>query len=87
MNNRNISYLAKRLEGFSGSDIASIASEASFGPLRSLGSSVSAIRAAKASELRPISFEDFEKAIAESTKSTSNELLKRYETWRREQGC
>jgi len=33
----DISAIVKRLHGFSGSDIAAIASEASFGPIRSLG--------------------------------------------------
>jgi ATP-dependent 26S proteasome regulatory subunit len=76
----------KRLHGFSGSDVASIASEASFGPLRSLGG-VDAIRGANAMDLRPISRSDFDKAIDQATKSVSKNLLDKYDEWKNDQAA
>ena len=78
--------VVKRTEGFSGSDIASIASEASFGPLRSLGG-LEAIRGANAKDIRPLSLKDFEDAIDQATKSVSTGLLKKYEDWKQEQAA
>jgi SpoVK/Ycf46/Vps4 family AAA+-type ATPase len=77
--------LVKRLEGYSGSDITSIASEASFGPLRSLGN-LQKIRTANSDDIRPISYQDFQTALDEATKSTSQDLLARYHQWRKDQG-
>ena len=78
--------LIKRTQGFSGSDIASIASDASFGPIRSLGS-MEAIRSVDAQSIRPISAKDFDSAISQATKSVSTELLKKYDEWKRQQGA
>ena len=80
----DIKLINKRLMGFSGSDIGSIASEASFGPIRSLGS-IDAIRGAATDEIRPISSDDFEKAISLSTKSVTKKQIKKYEEWTKEQ--
>jgi SpoVK/Ycf46/Vps4 family AAA+-type ATPase len=82
----DISAIVKRLDGFSGSDMASIASEASFGPIRSLGG-LDAIRGAKSSDIRPINRQDFEAATDQATKSVSKNLLKRYDTWKQEQAA
>jgi spastin len=82
----DISAIVKRLDGFSGSDMASIASEASFGPIRSLGG-LDAIRGAKSSDIRPINRQDFEAATDLATKSVSKNLLKRYDTWNQEQAA
>ncbi|CAJ1963831.1 unnamed protein product [Cylindrotheca closterium] len=81
-----IKMLVKRLKGYSGSDISSIASEASFGPLRSLGN-LQAIQLANANTIRPISYQDFELALDQSTKSTSQELLDKYDKWKRDQSA
>jgi SpoVK/Ycf46/Vps4 family AAA+-type ATPase len=82
----DIKSVAKRLHGFSGSDIASIASEASFGPLRSLGG-LDAIRGATASEIRPILAQDFDTAINQSTKSVSKKALQKYDEWKQDQAA
>ena len=82
----DISDLVKRLKGFSGSDIQSIASEASFGPLRSVGS-LDAIRNIKEKDVRPISMEDFDKAIGQATKSVTKEQLAKYDDWKRKQSA
>lgn len=86
MSKEDIKAVAKRLNGFSGSDIASIASEASFGPIRSLGG-IDAIQAAKSSDIRPIQHQDFDTAIDQATKSVSKTLLKQYDEWKQDQGA
>lgn len=82
----DIKAIVKRLGGFSGSDIASIASEASFGPIRSLGG-IDAIQAAKSSDIRPIQRQDFDTAIDQATKSVSKKLLKQYDEWKQDQAA
>ena len=86
MSKADIKAVVKRLDGFSGSDIASIASEASFGPIRSLGG-IDAIQAASSSDIRPIQRLDFDKAIDQATKSVSKTLLKQYDQWKQEQAA
>ena len=81
---RHITKLAERLEGCSGSDITAIAAEASFGPIRSLSPS-KLLQTTSQDDLRPISMQDFENAIANSTKSVSPTLLKRYDDWEQQQ--
>ncbi|MGK3736453.1 MAG: SpoVK/Ycf46/Vps4 family AAA+-type ATPase [Bacillariaceae sp.] len=82
----DIKVIVKRLNGFSGSDIASIASEASFGPIRSLGG-IDAIQACKSSDIRPIQRQDFDVAIDQATKSVSKSLLKQYDEWKQDQAA
>ena len=86
MSKTDIKAVVKRLDGFSGSDIASIASEASFGPIRSLGG-IDAIQAASSSDIRPIQKQDFDTAIDQVTKSVSKSLLKQYDEWKQEQAA
>jgi len=86
LSKEDVKVLAKRLSGFSGSDISSIASEASFGPIRSLGG-IDAIQAAKPSDIRPIQLQDFDAAIDQATKSVSKSLLKQYDVWKQEQAA
>ena len=78
--------IVKRLHGFSGSDINAIASEASFGPLRSLGG-MDAIRGAKATDIRPITRADFDNAIDQATKSVSKKQLEKYDDWVKNQSA
>lgn len=84
LSNKDTKAIVHRLSGFSGSDIASIASEASFGPIRSLGG-LDAIKSARSGDIRPIERQDFDNAIDGATKSVSKSLLKQYETWKSEQ--
>lgn len=79
LTSRQVNLLVKRLDGFSGSDMAAIASEASFGPIRSIG--MEALQKVKEKQLRPISLEDFHEAISQSSKSVSVGLLQRYDEW------
>lgn len=80
MSSKDINELVKLTEGFSCSDIASIANEASFGPLRELGD-IDVIKDIQKQDVRPIQFKDFKSAILSTKKSVSKELLTRYETW------
>lgn len=84
LSSADVRMIVKRLSGFSGSDIASIASDASFGPIRSLGG-IDAIRGVAASQIRPISMEDFDKAIAQATKSVGRKEIQKYDDWTKEQ--
>lgn len=76
----DVKELSKRLHGFSGSDIAAIASDASFGPIRSLGG-INLVRTASASDIRPITLHDFENAMTSASKSVTRKDLQRYEEW------
>jgi spastin len=83
---RQVSQLAQKLDGFSCSDVSSVASEASFGPLRSLGG-VRAIQSVREDEIRPINVKDFEAALTMSTRSVSSAILHRYSQWERQQAA
>ena len=83
----DIKTVVKQLNGFSGSDISSVASEASFGPIQSLGG-MNAIQVAKSGDTRPIQQQDFDKAIDQATKSVSKSLLKQYhQYWKEDQAA
>lgn len=86
ISSRQLNDLVKRTDGFSCSDLTAIASEASFGPLRSLGD-MKAIRKAREQDVRPIDFKDFERAIGLATKSVSPEQLRRYQEWKEQQSA
>ena len=83
---RQKTTLVNRTNGFSCSDIAAIASEASFGPLRSIGG-LSEIKKIAADDVRPVQLQDFETVIHNSTRSVTEAQLKRYREWLSEQGA
>lgn len=86
LSERSIEHVVKRTEGFSCSDISSLAHDAAFGPLREMGG-IAAIRDCRSEEVRPIEFRDFEDALVHSKRSVSNVLLERYKSWEAEQGA
>lgn len=86
LKSRDVSKLVDRTQGFSCSDISAIAVQASFGPLRALGG-MKAVRSVRAQDVRPITLEDFESVINETTKSVSSEQLRRYDDWQRQQAA
>jgi len=77
---KDVVRLVTMSEGFSCSDISSIANEAAFGPLRDLGG-IEAIRGVNVKDVRPIQMKDFESAIQSAKKSVSNDSLMRYKEW------
>ena len=83
---QQIDELVEKLKGFSCSDIVAIASEASFGPIRSLGG-LAAIKGANEKDVRPITSKDFEDAIKKATKSVSKAQAEKFELWRQEQSA
>jgi SpoVK/Ycf46/Vps4 family AAA+-type ATPase len=80
VNSRDLEKLVKLTQGFSCSDISSIANEAAFGPLRDFGS-IDAIKEISVKDIRPIQMKDFENSIQNAKKSVSVDLLKRYKEW------
>ena len=75
---RDLQRLADQMDGLSCSDIQAIASEASYAPLRSLGSFEAVCRA---KELRPITRADVEQVLRTSTKSVSAEHVRKFVEW------
>ena len=78
-----VASLVKRTEGYSCSDIAAIASEASFGPLRTLDS-LDDIRTVSESDLPPISMKDFVDALAQAAPSVTSLQIRMYEEWQQQ---
>ena len=76
--------IVRRTEGFSCADMKAIAAEASFSPLRALGGPRQ-IKEVQEKDIRPISLQDFEQAIDQSTKSVTDDLLQKYERWKVQQ--
>lgn len=80
---KDITTIVRRTEGFSCSDINAIASEAAFGPIRSLP--INKIKEAKSDEMRPIDISDFDLAFEIVTKSVNSDLVKKYDEWNKQQ--
>lgn len=70
-------------DGFSGSDITSLAKDAAMGPLRSLGEKLLDMAP---DDIRPIGFEDFEASLVNIRPSVSKAGLKEFEDWATEFG-
>ncbi|KAF4556277.1 SAP1-like protein [Elsinoe fawcettii] len=70
-------------DGFSGSDITSLAKDAAMGPLRALGERLLDM---SPDEIRPISFKDFEASLMNIRPSVSKAGLKEFEEWAAEFG-
>lgn len=82
---REVDILVEKTNNFTCADIAAIASQASFGPLRSLGD-MNAIRRCKATDVRPVQFRDFEAVFAKgATKSVTDAQLQKYDDWQKQQ--
>ncbi|KAI9340445.1 P-loop containing nucleoside triphosphate hydrolase protein [Zopfochytrium polystomum] len=79
----DISRVTKACEGYSGSDIAALAREASLGPIRSLGDR---LLTTPADQIRPISADDFLRAATTIRPSVSPASLQVYEQWNSEYG-
>ncbi|KAF2155156.1 AAA-domain-containing protein [Myriangium duriaei CBS 260.36] len=70
-------------DGFSGSDITSLAKDAAMGPLRALGERLLDM---SPDDIRPIGFEDFEASLVNIRPSVSKAGLKEFEDWAAEFG-
>lgn len=79
LNTIDFKTIAEMSDGYSGSDIRNLCSEASLGPIRSLDMSL--IEKIKASEVRPLIMEDFENAFSRVRSSVSPNDLEQYTIW------
>jgi SpoVK/Ycf46/Vps4 family AAA+-type ATPase len=85
LNKKQVDAIVKQTEGFSCSDITSIASEASFEPLRDL--EADELEYVGEKDLRPITYADFKKAIVVSTKSITASQLEKFNAWQQQQSA
>lgn len=77
LNDDDINEIAKLVDGYSGSDIFNLCREASLEPLREIED----INNFKSEETRPISINDFVKAMKQIRKSVSPKDLSAYHEW------
>lgn len=81
---RELSQLARVTEGYSGSDLTSLAKDASLGPIRELRPEQ--VRNMEASEVRNICFRDFVESLKKIKRSVSPQTLELYVRWNRDYG-
>ncbi|XP_074531378.1 spastin-like isoform X1 [Halichoeres trimaculatus] len=79
-----LSYLAKKTAGYSGSDLTSLAKDAALGPIRELGPEQ--VRNMAASEMRNINKKDFEDSLKRIKPSVSPTTLHMYTQWNKDFG-
>ena len=75
--------IAKMCNNYSNSDLKELCREAAYEPLRELNSS----SLKKVSELRPITFDDFNKAVRKVRGTLTEDILKQLEKWNQEFGA
>ena len=75
--------IAKMCNNYSNSDLKELCREAAYEPLRELNSS----NLKKVSELRPITFDDFNKAVRKVRGTLTEGILKQLEKWNQEFGA
>ncbi|KAK1248115.1 hypothetical protein MKX08_006335 [Trichoderma sp. CBMAI-0020] len=78
LSDMEIDNLVQHTDGFSGSDITSLAKDAAMGPLRSLGEAL--LYMAK-EEIRPIDISDFELSLKSIRPSVDKKGIREYEEW------
>ncbi|XP_063730363.1 spastin isoform X2 [Eleginops maclovinus] len=79
-----LSHLAKKSEGYSGSDLTSLAKDAALGPIRELRPDQ--VRRMAASEMRNIKIKDFEDSLMRIKPSVSPGTLGMYAKWNKDFG-
>ncbi|XP_078129328.1 spastin-like isoform X1 [Sander vitreus] len=84
LSKNELSLLAKKSEGYSGSDLTSLAKDAALGPIRELGPDQ--VRSMAASEVRNIKMKDFEDSLKRIKPSVSPETLHMYTKWNKDFG-
>uniref|UniRef100_A0A671SE28 microtubule-severing ATPase n=1 Tax=Sinocyclocheilus anshuiensis TaxID=1608454 RepID=A0A671SE28_9TELE len=84
LSQKELSQLARMTEGYSGSDLTSLAKDAALGPIRELRPEQ--VRNIPASEMRDICFSDFEDSLKRIKRSVSPQTLDQYVRWNRQYG-
>lgn len=84
LTHRELSQLARMTEGYSGSDLTSLAKDASLGPIRELRPDQ--VRNMEASEVRNICFSDFMESLKKIKRSVGPQTLEFYSCWNRNYG-
>ncbi|XP_044045291.1 spastin isoform X2 [Siniperca chuatsi] len=84
LTHRELSQLARMTEGYSGSDLTSLAKDASLGPIRELRPEQ--VRNMEASEVRNICFRDFDESLKKIKRSVGLQTRELYVRWNRDYG-
>lgn len=80
---RDIERLAKETERYSGSDLQALCEEAAMMPIRELGERILNV---KANQVRPVRYEDFQKAMTVIRPSLNKSKYEEMEQWNQEFG-
>ncbi|KAL5796329.1 hypothetical protein ACOSQ2_001149 [Xanthoceras sorbifolium] len=79
----DLERLVRETEGYSGSDLQALCEEAAMMPIRELGPNILTV---KANQLRPLRYEDFQKAMAVIRPSLNRSKWEELEQWNQEFG-
>ncbi|XP_069589159.1 fidgetin [Ranitomeya imitator] len=85
LNDKEVALLVQRTEGFSGLDVARLCQEAVVGPLHAIPPSE--LSAIMPSQLRPVTYQDFENVFCKIQPSISQKELDTYIEWNKMFGC
>lgn len=81
---KELNQLARMTDGYSGSDLTSLAKDAALGPIRELRPEQ--VRNMAANEMRNIRFSDFVESLKKIKKSVSPQTLEQYARWNQDYG-
>uniref|UniRef100_A0A3Q1ISL6 microtubule-severing ATPase n=2 Tax=Anabas testudineus TaxID=64144 RepID=A0A3Q1ISL6_ANATE len=84
LSTNELTYLSKMTEGYSGSDLTSLAKDAALGPIRELGPDQ--VRSMAVNEMRNIKMKDFEDSLKRIKPSVSPATLNIYTKWNKDFG-
>ncbi|KAG7492886.1 hypothetical protein MATL_G00019280 [Megalops atlanticus] len=84
LNQKELAKLARLTEGYSGSDLTSLAKDAALGPIREL--KPEQVKNMAANEMRNIKFSDFVESLKKIKRSVSPQTLDLYVRWNKEYG-
>ncbi|KAM8933929.1 fidgetin [Pelodytes ibericus] len=85
LNDKEVALLVQHTEGFSGLDVARLCQEAVVGPLHAMAPSD--LSAMLPSQLRPVTYQDFENVFCKIQPSISQKELDTYIEWNKMFGC
>ncbi|KAF2316425.1 hypothetical protein GH714_041766 [Hevea brasiliensis] len=86
LSKEEIDNICNLTEGYSGSDMKNLVKDASMGPLREALKQGIEITKLKKEDMRPVTLQDFEKALQEVRPSVSSSELGTYDQWNKQFG-